>query len=122
MGRSFVFTPQTLQAIRRQAMSGKCAATIADILGAERRTIENICEKHGIPLPPIDGPAGHAPIRFTIRRRKSIVVVPTPIDRDAVAVLDREAEIRKVTAPTLMAMICEAVVESGIFSAVLDDE
>lgn len=98
-----VFTDEVLETIPLWIANGADRAEIAEALGTTAASLSDACNKRGISLRPLD---------FGIRRG---------LGRARWLILRKEAERRKTSVSQLLINLATAVVEEGLFAAVLGD-
>ena len=104
-GRSRVLTPDVLRIIPQWVEEGATRYDIADALGITVGSLEAGCSYHGVSL----RAGGQSP---QLERR---------LGRARWAVLQRQAQLRKITPFQLALRVLSATADGDLFNAVLDD-
>jgi GDP-D-mannose dehydratase len=114
----FRYTPLTVGIIKRHSRT-MAPETIATIMRCSVGTIELICRKHGIDMRERDAPEPATPAKVDERRyRRSKLDVS--LDDTTLAAVNTEARRRGLTGRELVAVMIKNIVDSHIYSAVLD--
>jgi hypothetical protein len=109
-----VFTPSTINTIRRLAGQGKSASEIAEVIGSATGSVRVKCSQLKIRLIQ-QGRRGH--IRQIAGQRLVICLS----DADYAALKRKAADMQK-SAVKLSGELLEAIISSDIYEAVLDDD
>ena len=114
----FRYTPRSVGAIKRHART-MAPETIATIMRCSVGTIELICRKHGIDMRDRDAPEPSLK-KVLDERRLHRSKIDVSLDDVTLAAVNTEARRRGLSGRELVAAMVKNIVDSHIYSAVLD--